>query len=163
MGTPEQIEKGRLTQLQEVAKRFKLAIDAMCDPAKSRCTSDGSDWKRICNCAMLGSVHRELHSKVWYGSGVEDWVEKTTLSVRHLVQRLKEVRTTAVDNSGVVKRKGGIHHTKCSPWDSFTIQDIVNAKGWTAVEVDEDHFKKQQAKSGVIITGQAPVFLPSTT
>lgn len=124
------------------------------------CRSEGdSEWKRICDCAMLGAVYRTLYGKTWYHSGEKGWEDRVTISVRHLVVKIQGVRTATVEESGMVKRKGGRHHKECTPWADITLSSVLKGqKVEHLVPIDEEYFKRQRATSGVTELDMMPTF-----
>lgn len=124
------------------------------------CRSEGdAEWKRICDCAMLRAVHRTLDGKTWYHSGEKGWEDKVTISVRHLVVKIQGFRTATVEESGMVKRKGGHHHKDCTPWADITLSAVLKGqKVEHLVLIDEAYFGRQQATSGVTELGTTPKF-----
>jgi hypothetical protein len=145
------LEQGRLALLREIGGRLKQAMAKLTDQNTQNCRSQGnSDWQKICDCAMLGALHRTLHGKTWYYSGVDGWEDRLRISVRHLVMNIDGVRAATIAESRMASRKGGQHHQLCTPWIGFELPDILKTcRVEDVLVIDEEYFTEQQAKSGV--------------
>ncbi|KAG7293576.1 hypothetical protein NEMBOFW57_003629 [Staphylotrichum longicolle] len=162
LGVLEDLEDGRLALLREAGAKLRDAIQTLTNRKDKGflCRSEGdAEWKRICDCAMLGAVHRTLYGKTWYHSGEKGWEDRVTISVRHLVVKIQGVRAATVEESGMVKRKGGHHHKDCTPWADITLSGVLKGqKVDHLVLIDDEYFERQQAKSGVTELGTTPKF-----
>jgi hypothetical protein len=143
-----------LVLLREAGAKLKNAMQNLTNRKGKPflCRSEGgADWQRICDCAMLGAAHRTLHDKTWYHSGEQGWEERVTVSVRHLVVKMQGVRTAIVEESGMVKRKGGHHHKDCAPWADITLANVLEGhEVKDLVPIDEGYLQRQKAKSGAV-------------
>ena len=131
--------------LGAASAKLKKAISTLTDDtSKGFCRAEDPLWSRICDCAMLGALHRTLHSQTWYQSGVQDWESQLTISVRQFLYEIEGVRTATIQQSGMSQMKpGGRFHDKCTLWPNGRIN-----MEWHS-SVGHEHFEKQRAKSGV--------------
>ena len=106
--------------------QFKLAIGKLTDRnGEGLCRSEGPVRRRMCDCAMLGALHRTLHGKTWYDSGVQGWEKPVKVSMRHLLVEMQGVRKETGEESKMAQLKPGAHfHEKCGPWAN-TLFDAV--------------------------------------
>ena len=142
--------------------QFKLAIGKLTDRnGEGLCRSEGPVRRRMCDCAMLGALHRTLHGKTWYNSGVQGWEKPVKVSMRHFLVEMQGVgKETAQESRMAQLNPGALFHEECAPWPT-TLFDAVR---WDQMSkkkaaVDESHFQKQRAKSGAPHDG--PVSSPS--
>ncbi|KAL2017484.1 hypothetical protein VTK56DRAFT_2080 [Thermocarpiscus australiensis] len=154
------LERGRLVLLKEINVRFKRAMANLTQSGPRNCRSQKSpEWQQTCDCAMLGALHRALAApahKCWYTPGLEDWADRVTLSVRHMVAKLNTVHRATIEESTMEFRQNGLH-AQCVPWVAFTLTDISAAhKLGDLVPLKEEYFQKQAEKSGLKITVVAP-------
>jgi hypothetical protein len=103
---------------------------------------------------MLGALHRILKSKpeAWYRSGTIGCERRMTISVGQLVVWMEAVRTETIAETqmATTARRGAQYHKHCSPWAACTLFEVQSEfKVEDIVPIDEDHFKKQKAISGV--------------
>jgi hypothetical protein len=130
------------------------------DRSTYNCRSQGiiehgsTNWRQVCDCAMLGALHRVLNSKpqTWYRSGTAGCESRMAISVGRLVDWMEAVRTETIAETqmATTARRGAQYHKHCSPWPAYTLFEVQSIfKVEDLVPVDKDHFKKQKAMSGV--------------
>jgi hypothetical protein len=128
----DSLESARLALVRDVATRFKQAIDNLTNRKGQAplCRSQGGvqgNWLHLCDCAMLGALHRTLYGEAWYSSGTDGWADRSTMSARVLINEVERVRSATVVESRMASRKGGHHHQGCTPWAPITHADVLKS------------------------------------
>lgn len=119
-----------------------------------RCQSQSSaEWKQVCDCAMLGALHRVLkHNEClhfWHTRTAQEMAEGARPSLWAVVRIVESARLATISESKMNRRQGGAH-VNCTPWARFSLNDILAAhKLEDLIPVDEEYFKQQAEKSGL--------------
>jgi hypothetical protein len=151
---PGHIETGRRKLVKEACSKLKGAVADLTEAQSAACKSNSSvEWKLTCDCAMLGALHRVIEGwkmQHWNKLSLEALPARIFTSVSVLVSNFEKIRLTTIQESTMTKRQSASAHQDCTPWAKFSVEDLFAAHSVeTLVQLDEKHFERQAAKSGI--------------
>lgn len=134
--------------VREIASRFKQATSDLTTGTSPMCSSQESlEWKRTCDCAMLGALHRIMKRArlpQWDVETAEKLGDTLGKCVTKLVAWLEKVRIVVIDESTMTNRQGGAHNA-CTPWRQLTVEDLLAKHKVEDLVPFRENVTKQQA------------------